>query len=390
VGKILINARYLNSNITGIERVILEMILAFHSPYNIQARKHQIILNSPPLKYAGICESVNAGKKFDSTIKKMYFDLIEYGKSAYNTGAHLLVGPSFTVPYFSQIPRLCCVYDLSVLKFEKFYDKKTRLFFRHIVVPSIKRASGILTISKAVKQDIISILGLPSESVHYAYPPISDDVTRFYDQKNCDLYFDSGKKPKPVNFNSGILSNAMKNPYFVCPGSLHPRKNQHTLLKAFEMFSSVSKVKYNLIIAGHHTFYYPHFKEVLKTMSNKFRERVILTGYLDQQDLLNIIYGAESVVFPSLSEGFGYPPLEAMALGVPVVAGRCSAVEEVCGRDVIYCDPLDICSISRAMYSSVKNLNLRKSLIRQGRKRALSFNRERYSIELEKIFDQYI
>jgi glycosyltransferase involved in cell wall biosynthesis len=125
-------------------------------------------------------------------------------------------------------------------------------------------------------------------------------------------------------------------------------------------------------------------------MSNKFRERVILTGYLDQQDLLNIIYGAESVVFPSLSEGFGYPPLEAMALGVPVVAGRCSAVEEVCGRDVIYCDPLDICSISRAMYSSVKNLNLRKSLIRQGRKRALSFNRERYSIELEKIFDQYI
>lgn len=399
--KVLVNGRYLHNSVTGIERVILELVYAF-SEKNKDDDKNKdeaknsanenisLILKASPEKYSDLCETIDSNKKFKNIYEKLYFDLYSFGENSFESGADIIIGSSYTVPFFLQIPSLCFVYDLSVFKFKEFYDIKTRLYFKYIVLPAIKRATGIITISKAVKRDIIDIIGIEENKIHVVYPPLSNEILTFHKTCKTAIDFDKGIRPEVDKGDTKKLGDTLKTPYFICPGSLHPRKNQHRLLKAFELFCKTSEKSFNLIISGHSNFFYPEFKETLKKIPEKICGKIIMTGYLEERTLMDMIYNSQTVIYPSIDEGFGFPPLEAMALGVPVVAGDCSAIKEVCGRDVIYCDPLRVESICDAMNKSIGNTHLRKSLIRQGRKRALKYNRENFRKKLSEIFSKYV
>jgi glycosyltransferase involved in cell wall biosynthesis len=159
--------------------------------------------------------------------------------------------------------------------------------------------------------------------------------------------------------------------YFLCVGSVHPRKNLVNLLKGFSAFKKRQQSGMKLVIAGRMAWRTEAFQQALSTF--KFRDDVILTGYLPDQDLAALTAAAYALVYPSLWEGFGLPVLEAMQAGVPVLASGNSAIPEVAGSAAMYFDPADPAAIGERMMSIFKDEGQRKEMITQGLDRAGRF-----------------
>jgi glycosyltransferase involved in cell wall biosynthesis len=151
--------------------------------------------------------------------------------------------------------------------------------------------------------------------------------------------------------------------YFVYAGAIHPRKNLTNLLKAFSIFKKRQKSNWKLVLAGRLAWKYKHFVESLETY--KYREDVVLTGYLDEKELVKIVAAAYGLVYPSLWEGFGVPVLEAMRC--PVITSERSAMQEVAGDAALYINPSDHTDIAEKMMLLYKDENLRNRLIQKGK-----------------------
>ena len=160
--------------------------------------------------------------------------------------------------------------------------------------------------------------------------------------------------------------------YFLYVGSIHPRKNLINLLKAFSGFKKRQKTNMKLVIAGRIAWQSEAFTSALATF--KFRDDVILTGFLPQEQLLSLMGSAYALVYPSLWEGFGMPVLEAMQSGVPVLCSRNSSLPEIAGNAGLYFDPLDAEEMGKQLALVYKDEQARGRMIEQGLERAASFS----------------
>jgi glycosyltransferase involved in cell wall biosynthesis len=152
---------------------------------------------------------------------------------------------------------------------------------------------------------------------------------------------------------------------------VHPRKNLVNLLKGFSAFKKRQQSNMQLVIVGRMGWQTEGFTEALATF--KFREDVLLTGYLPRTDLAALTGAAYALVYPSLWEGFGLPVLEAMQSGVPVLASGNSSVPEVAGTSALYFDPNDPAAIGERMMLIYKEEGRRKEMAAAGRERAAGF-----------------
>ena len=130
-----------------------------------------------------------------------------------------------------------------------------------------------------------------------------------------------------------------------------------------------------LVLAGRLAWKYKDFVESLKTY--KYREDVVLTGYLNEEELVNVIGSAYALLYPSLWEGFGVPVLEAMQSGVPVITSENSAMQEIAEDAALYINPVDHNDIAEKMMLLYKDENLRLQLIGRGKKISEQYNWER-------------
>jgi len=162
--------------------------------------------------------------------------------------------------------------------------------------------------------------------------------------------------------------------YFIYAGAIHPRKNLDNLLKAFSIFKKKQGSGLKLVLAGRLAWKYTAFTERLQ--SYKYRDDVIMTGYLDETELVKIIGSAYAMVYPSLWEGFGVPVLEAMQCQVPVISSAHSSMEEIGGDALLTADPNDPADIAGKMISLYKDESLRDQLIEKGKTAASRFNWE--------------
>ncbi|HSU27000.1 MAG TPA: glycosyltransferase family 1 protein, partial [Chitinophagaceae bacterium] len=163
--------------------------------------------------------------------------------------------------------------------------------------------------------------------------------------------------------------------YFVYAGAIHPRKNLDNLLKAFSIFKKRQRSGLKLVLAGRLAWKYKSFTESLA--SYKYREDVIMTGYLDEKELVKIIGAAYVMVYPSLWEGFGVPVLEAMQCHVPVIASVNSPMQEIAGDAIMTVDPNDYTDIAEKMMTIYKDETLRSQLIEKGKKAVSRFSWEK-------------
>jgi glycosyltransferase involved in cell wall biosynthesis len=161
----------------------------------------------------------------------------------------------------------------------------------------------------------------------------------------------------------------------VYAGAIHPRKNLLHLLKAFSIFKKRQQSDWKLVLAGRLAWHYENFLESLK--SYKYRDDVVLTGYIEENELVNIIGSAYALVYPSVWEGFGVPVLEAMRCHVPVVTSSGSAMQEIADDAALYADPADYAEIADKMMLLYKDESLRAEMIEKGKMREREFSWDR-------------
>lgn len=266
--------------------------------------------------------------------------------------------------HFLQKPFIITCHDLL-----KYFDlKRTGMFFQNptflgkiylsLDFSGMKKARKIIAVSKYTKHDLVTYLGIPEEKIEVIYQGV--DLENF----------------KPESEKTRRRKNS---PYLLYVGAEIPRKNFAGILKAFKslkadhVFRNFKLVKVGNASSGWSREKYRNQSlDLVKTLG--LENEVIFTGFVDKKELVSYYAGAECFVFPSFYEGFGLPPLEAMACGCPVVTSNSSSLPEVMGNAGLLVDPHNVDEIVAAITKVLTNGYLRNSLRRAGLERAKQFS----------------
>lgn len=241
------------------------------------------------------------------------------------------------------------VYDLTWLVVREAHPCSRVLIYKVLFGKTIKSCYKIVVISQSTKLDLIKYYHVPENKITVIYPSFAKVNTRAH-------------KPKI----------RIKKPYILYLGTLEPRKNIPFLIRAFKKVRDNLKIPHKLIIAGKKGW---GFKEIFDTI-HKFglEKQVIFTGYVSDAEKKYLYKHAELFIYPSLYEGFGIPPLEAMHFGCPVITSNTSSLPEVVGNAGLMIDPYNVEALVSAITKVINDKKLRKEMVRKGFKRAEKFN----------------
>jgi len=248
----------------------------------------------------------------------------------------------------ARIPQLLVVHDLSFIHYPSYINKTHLLFYKKYTTQFLRKAKSVATVSEFSKQDIISQYKIDPAKIDVVYSAAKEIFKPLTseEKQNTKNKYSEGKE------------------YFVYAGAIHPRKNLVNLLKAFSEFKKRQQSNLKLVLAGRLGWKNGLFKEKLKTY--KYRDDVIMTGYIEENELAKIIGSAYALIYPSYFEGFGVPVLEAMQCNVPVITSERSSMEEVAKGAALLIDAADYNSMAQAMMRIYKDENLRNELIQKG------------------------
>jgi glycosyltransferase involved in cell wall biosynthesis len=245
------------------------------------------------------------------------------------------------------------------------------LIYRHWLPRVLPRVNAVITVSHASKTDIVRHLGVPADRVHVTY----EGVRHFYGRASVD-------RTSKVRAQYGLPSN-----YVLSVGSVEERKNLRRLLQACARLWTAGEER-PLVVVGARRWKYSKIMDTVQEMD--LEGRVIFTGYVSDEDLPAIYSAADLFVFPSLYEGFGLPPLEAMACGTPVVCSNTASLPEVVGDAAIMVDPHDVEALAEAMHSVLTDPDLAEDLRRRGLERAARFTWERTARETVEVYREVL
>ena len=270
----------------------------------------------------------------------------------------LLHCPDFLAPFWSfgrRIPTIITIHDLNVLRFPANFTTRTYWAWRLQAQIASRRAALILTVSQASKHDIIKLLKVPAHKIRVTL-------------EAADPNFEPSAPLEVVR----IKKKYGLEQYIFWVGSLMPQKNLERLLRAFALLKKNDSLPHKLVLGGQRAWGSQQYHNLIKELS--LEGQVLLAGFVPPADLAPLYSGADLFVFPSLYEGFGLPPLEAMACGTPVAVSNISSMPEVAGEAAVYFDPLDPTSIAAAMRRVLSNPSLSAELKNLGLARAATFN----------------
>ncbi len=269
-----------------------------------------------------------------------------------------------------------CPTVISILDLQEFYTNKYgtlrslyRKFFNFIAV---RVADKVITISHHSKRDIVRLLHVPEEKVAVTYLAIGP-AFRPMDKKVCHAQ---------INKRYGLADCE----YIVSVGELHPGKNYTRLIRAFSKLKKRKKFFYKLLIVGKKGW---NYEEIFNTVSAlHLKKEVIFTGYVAAEELPIIYNGATLSVYPSLYEGFGLPPLEAMACGTPLISSNSSSLPEVVGNGGIMVDPYNVDAMAEKIDQVLSDKKKQVDLIHKGFQQTKKFSWEKTAQETLKIYEE--
>lgn len=257
--------------------------------------------------------------------------------------------PAHYAPRGIKVPLVLTIHDLSFFRYPEDFRKRDLLKLIWWTNYSVKAAKKIIAVSQTTKKDILKIYHLPEEKVVVIYNGFGKPSLK------------EGKK----------LSKKIDKNYFLYVGTLQPRKNLLTLIRAFYKFNSYFP-NFELIIAGKKGWMYENlFKEVVNL---GLQDKVYFTDYISEKQLEFLYKHAFAFVLPSLYEGFGFPILEAMSYGCPVIASFSSSLPEIGGKGCLYFNPQSEDDLFEKMKQIYKDNHLRNTLIKEGKKRIKLFS----------------
>ena len=266
--------------------------------------------------------------------------------------ADLVLGTNH-IPVFTSTPRALIVHDLSYHHAPEFYPARTRLRLALLIPLHLRQARVVLTGTEFTRADLIRTYRLAEDRVHVV-PPVIEA---------------RGAYPEGPRLRAdlGVVGS-----YFLYVGNLHPRKNLRRLVEAFEKARALSSAvrRSQLVIAGA-----PWWDDdsLSRATAHLPRDAVLQVGRVTDAERDALLRGALALAYPSLFEGIGLPPPEAMSVGTPVLAARASALPEVLGDAALLVDPRSTDDIAAALQRLAEDRDLRESLSERGLRRVERF-----------------
>jgi glycosyltransferase involved in cell wall biosynthesis len=270
------------------------------------------------------------------------------------------------------------IHDLSFLRHKEFFSFRKNFWHKFVNVRGlVKNFDHIIAVSESTKSDIIDLCGADGAKVKVIYPGVGSEY-RSLPKNHPRLARIREKYNLPKKF---ILSLA----------TLEPRKNITGLIRAFDLMKNAASVNdfladYELIIVGGEGWKAAGIREEFNQAKHKKSIRFL--GYVPEKEKVYLYNLAEVFAFPSFYEGFGFPLLEAMASGVPVVAGFSSSLPEIAGNAALMVDPYDITDIKNGLRDALSDQGLREKLIARGLDRAKFFSWEKCAREYLGLFKE--
>ncbi|MFH0857605.1 MAG: glycosyltransferase family 1 protein [Candidatus Magasanikbacteria bacterium] len=296
-------------------------------------------------------------------------------KRVNNASLDVMHFPHWNVPLFYRKPFVLTVHDLTMFHFPrpdattlgpiKFWikDKAHRL----ILKSATKRAKHIFVTSEFTKQDVFDHLKVPKEKMLVTY----------------QAPFDHIEKSNPQGGVDKLKQWGITLPYVLYVGAAYPHKNLPCLLRAWKRVEEKTGNLYQLVLVGKKT---PFYTQLLESEAMKDCNTIIYTDFVEDMNLEVIYNHAKLFVFPSLYEGFGLPPLEAMAHKVPVVSSSASCLPEVLGEGALYFDPESEENMAQVMMSALEDENIRMDILSAGKGVLQNYS---WNILAKKTFDEY-
>lgn len=277
--------------------------------------------------------------------------------------------PNFLAFKFSG-PTVLTVHDLSWVRFPEAHPSERVRAMNRYFESSLQRATRVVTDSEFVKQELMDVFGLSSDLIR----PIPLGVDALF-------------HPRTKVETQAVLAHHQltHGHYLLSVGTLEPRKNLQTVLQAYSQLPSSIQQHFPLVIVGMKGWHHSALAQQLAPLLRTGVVRQI--GYLPREQLACMISGAATLVYPSLYEGFGLPPLEAMASAVPVITSNGSSLPEVLGDTGLLIEPLDVTALVNSMERLLIDLQLRDQLAEKALARSAEFTWERC---VERTVDVYL
>lgn len=304
-----------------------------------------------------------------SPVKRLFIDISLKSKFL---GLDIL-HTQYHLPFFSNIPSVITLHDVSYITHPEFFPLTQRLKMRFLMPISIRKAKKIITVSNFSKNEILNL-----------YKNIENKV--------CVIYNGVSEEFKPLDSSTVetfLKKHGITKPYILTVSNLQPRKNLTGLLRAFfTILNQENNFPCSLVIAGKKLWLYDEiFSEI---RSSAFKNKVILTDYLQDNELVALYSSAEIFVYVSFYEGFGLPALEAMACGCPVIISEKSSMVEVVENAGIFVNPNNTNEISSAIKKLYFDKTLRTQMKQKAIKQAKKFSWTKCAAETLKIYKSIV
>ena len=249
----------------------------------------------------------------------------------------------------TKVPQCLVLHDLAFLHYPSFIPKSHLLYYKRYTPKMLAKAKVIAAVSAFSKKDITSQYGTAADKINIVYSAAKEIFQPLTNEE---------KQATRAKYTGG-------KEYFIYAGAIHPRKNLVNLLKAFSLFKKRQQSSMKLVLTGRLAWKYDSFVKNLKTY--KYRDDVVMTGYVNEEEIRKLVGAAYTMVYPSLFEGFGVPVLEAMQCDVPVITSLNSSMQEIANEAALYAEPESPADIAEKMMLLYKDEKLRSQLIEKGR-----------------------
>jgi glycosyltransferase involved in cell wall biosynthesis len=285
--------------------------------------------------------------------------------------AELFHAPHYVLPPLTPCRSVVTIHDCIHLRFPQYLPSRLGYAYaRAQMWTATHRAARVITVSEASKRDILRYFRVPESRIDVIYNAIDD---RFWQQPAADDIAQVRERYR------------LDNPFVLYAGNIKPHKNLERLIEAFHLLRQNAGMKdVQLLIIGDEISKYATLRRAVHR--HKLHKHVRFFGFVSDQTLAALYRLAAVFVFPSLYEGFGLPPLEAMASGTPVITSNVSSLPEVVGDAALMIDPYEPEAIADAMQRVLSDAALREDLTRRGLARAREFSWERSIARVREIY----
>jgi len=291
---------------------------------------------------------------------------------AWKNGINVFHFPASVSSFILFCPSVLTLHDIAPLVSGELTPPILRYYWKFAYRFSTRRVDSIITVSYSAKEDITKFLAVPKEKIKVIY---------------------HGNKPQvpEIKGKDKTVSNLYQNkkssfPYILWVGKMYTHKNLPRLLRAYSKLIKTRHINHQLVLCGIKSWGYSSFVRTIEELN--LQDKVIFKGYIPDNELELMYLNASLFVFPSLSEGFGLPILEAMSCGIPVITSNYGAMAEVAGDAALLVDPYNIDEIAKAIYKVLTDQNLRENLIKKGLKQAKQFSWEKTAKETLKVYKE--